>query len=203
MKRVTSLFIALLLLAISGCSSPQGENKNNSSDNDFFTEAAKITSSQLETIESGDTYRGIINKIGKGKDYNEYISETVESSKYIYLVDDTYLFYLSFESPDDVSTKSGKDYIKDLRPAFLPSKFSKFKAKGYLYGVFVDDSLICVGNNSEYFKFIGRYANYSLSDGTSASYKDLTDLDCLLVKVDVIMETYPPQLKAQEVIIIR
>ncbi len=217
MKKTLFCLLILIFLLMTGCSLPNNNSVNSDNlssvdilerdDNvnkDFYTAAKKITSSQLKNIKSGDTYQEIINKIGNGKDYNQYESDTKEDAQYIYLVDETYVFCLSFEALNDVSAKSGKEYIKDLRPAFPPNKFSEYIEEGYMYGVLIKDSLICIGNDgSEYYDFHKGDATISFSNKTSASYDDLTELTCLLVKVDRIMETNPPQLVADEIIIVK
>lgn len=207
---IVVVFFALLLLAATGCSSFDGKGSSDATssytdsvDEAFFTEVKKITLSQLQSVNQGDTYREVIAKIGTGKDFNQYDSDNENSAEYIYLVDETYLFCLRFESLDDISEKSGKDYTEDLIPAFFPSELSEYKKQGYLYGVLIGDSLVCVGNADGEHYILNEYdAELSFLNKTPASVDDLTGLNGLLVKVDRIMETYPPQLVANEIIIV-
>lgn len=210
MKRLVIAFFALLLLATSGCSSFDGKESSDtisycadSVDKTFFTEVKKITMSQLQSVSQGDTYREIIAKIGTGTDFNQYEPDIESSAEYIYLVDETYLFCLRFKSFDDVSEKSGKDYTEDLIPAFIPNELSEYKKQGYLYGVLIGDSFVCVGNADGEHYILNEYkAELSFLDKTPASVDDLMGLNGLLVKVDRIMETYPPQLVADRIIIV-
>ena len=217
--RKTNIVLAFLIFCMlsTGCSETK-INSNGSSnvssgdytilskdnDNDFHTSATKISSAQLETIDSGDTYKDIIEKIGKGKDFNQYETVTENYASYIYLVDGKYVFTLSFNSLDDKSTKSGHDYVKQLKPAFPPKELLEYEEKGYLYGVLINEDFVCLGNDGEeFYQFNSKDAKISFLDGKSASKNDLINLDCLFVKVDVIMESSPPQLSCEEIIIIK
>ena len=80
----------------------------------------------------------------------------------------------------------------------------RYEEKGYLYGVLINEDFVCLGNNGEeFYQFNSKDAKISFFDGKSASKNDLINLDCLFVKVDVIMESSPPQLSCEEIIIIK
>ena len=68
----------------------------------------------------------------------------------------------------------------------------------------INEDFVCLGNDGEeFYQFNSKDAKISFLDGKSASKNDLINLDCLFVKVDVIMESSPPQLSCEEIIIIK
>jgi hypothetical protein len=156
----------------------------------------KVTSNQVKSIAVGMTYKEIIKLLGPTKD--------VGSGLHVlqYVVDDNKLLYINFADENDISQKSGEDFLKTL---------VSVDNKGDNSNTF-NCTLIQRSNNSllvscpTYTAF--DTANVSVTDKTVIIFEDGNKATINHIKNDLIItfdgtiaESYPVQITATKIVI--
>lgn len=163
------------------------------------TQVTRISSSKFSNIESGCTYKQIMNILGASK-------EDFETNKKVYLVDEENLFVLRFENINDVCEKSGKEMLEETKSIYPPLEYNEqTKKPSAVYGIIIDEKFICcIGNlDSEFYALLTINAEVKFANGEKANSDDLRIMDGVIVTYDRILSSMPPQLYCNEITIIR
>lgn len=156
---------------------------------------AYISSNKVRALPSGMTYRQIIEALGKSSSAG-YIREYYE-----YVVDDDNLLILRFDDSDDVCELSGEQLLKTIVP--LKSHLNDDK-KGKVYAIVIDDYLKVTCPTYKDFNcadIITKNAKITFSNGKSATKDDIKKGKAIIFTYDIVLDSYPPQVYAKEIII--
>ncbi len=163
------------------------------------TQVTRISSSEFSHIESGCTYKEIMNILGASK-------EDFETNIKVYLVDEENLFVLRFENINDICEKSGKAMLEEAKSIYPPLEHNEqIKKPSTVYGIIIDEKFICcIGNlDSEFYALLTINAEVKFANGEKANSDDLRIMDGVIVTYDRILSSMPPQLYCKEITIIR
>ena len=175
-------------------------------------EVLNITSEQLaEALPEGNTlsYGKLISQLGLSANFGH-------TGIQIYKLDGNKVLTLRFQNVDDICTMSGEELAQTAVPLDEPDNFptgSGYQNSQWIYGIIVDSHFL-------YSESGGSPCCYSLSypdkessdspdssiiryaDGTGKSNNHLSYGEKVLVSFDELLETHPPTIICNEIIII-
>lgn len=161
----------------------------------YGTVAAHISSDKVKALQSGMTYRMIFDALGKSSSAGHW------TGYYEYVVDDDNLLMFYYENLDDVCNMSGEQLLKTLIP--LNSHLNNEKT-GIVYAVVIDDYCKVSCPNYKDFTCAGiitKNAKITFANGKEATKDDIKQGDTIIIKYDMVLESYPPQVIAKEITI--
>lgn len=170
----------------------------NNEDDFWGSVVARITSEKVKALQSGMTYRQIIEALGKSS------SAGHRTGYYEYVVDDDNLLMLYFDDADNVCTMSGEEMLKTLIP--LKSHLNNAEKRTF-YAIVVKNSNATLTVTSPNYKYdcasVGlSNAKIIFADGKEAKVSDIKQQQAVIIKHEKrVLTTDPPRVYAEEIII--
>jgi hypothetical protein len=177
-----------------------GSNLSTSNDlPNIMMETAKITSSQVKSINAGSTYQQIIDKLGETANFGFLGLRQ-------YLVDNEKLLILRFNSLKDICNLSGGDLLNTTISIKYPDGTLPKPANQnefIAYGIMIDNGLFsCYGQYYGCYSISDKNSEIFYKNGNKATSQDIKIMSCLLITFDsTVLDTTLPQASCKKIVI--